>query len=190
MTLAAKPDLAPGRVYRTRDLSRWSANPPRLVKRLVRSGELVPLAHGLFAHPKRGRFGIVPPGDEEMLRAFLDDTPFVLTGPDRWNALGLGTTAVFAEPLVYNHKRSGRFVLGGRAFQLRRVAFPETPTPEWYAVDLLDHADQAGAARSDIVNALARALAVGRLDRDRLRTMAARYATRATRELLDAATAA
>jgi hypothetical protein len=138
------------------------------VKRLVRSGELVPLAHGLFAHPKRGRFGIVPPGDEEMLRAFLDNTPFVLTGPDRWNALGLGTTAVFAEPLVYNKKRSGRFVLGGRAFQLRRVAFPETPTPEWYAVDLLDHADQAGAARSDIVNALARALAVGRLDRDRV----------------------
>jgi len=59
-----------------------------------------------------------------------------------------------------------------------------------HAVDLLDHADQAGAARSDIVNALARALAVGRLDRDRLRTMAARYATRATRELLDAATVA
>ena len=67
MTLAAKPELAPGRVYRTRDLGRWSANPPRLAKRLVRSGELVPLAHGLFAHPKRGRFGTVPPGDEEML---------------------------------------------------------------------------------------------------------------------------
>jgi hypothetical protein len=190
MSLAATPELAPGRVYRTRDLGRWGANAPRLAKRLVQSGELVPLAHGLFAHPKRSRFGTVPPGDDEMLRAFLDDTPFVLTGPDRWNALGLGTTAVFAEPLVYNQKRSGRFVLGGRAFQLRRVAFPETPTPEWYVVDLLEHADQAGAARSDIVNALARALAAGRFDRERLRTMAARYATRATRALLDSALSA
>ncbi len=131
----------------------------------------------------------MPPGDEELLRAFLDDTPFVLTGPDRWNALGLGTTAVFAETLVYNHKRSGRFVLGGRAFQLRRVAFPDTPVPEWYAVDLLQHADQVGAARSDIANALARALAVGRFDGDRLRAMAARYATQAIRELLDSAMA-
>jgi hypothetical protein len=93
----------------------------------VESGELVPLAHGLFAHPKRGRFGTVPPSDDGIMRAFLDDTPFVLTGPDKWNALGLGTTALFAEPLVYNTKRSGRFVLGCRAFQLRRVAFPETP---------------------------------------------------------------
>lgn len=189
MTLAAKPNLDPGKVYRTRDLKRWGANAPRLAKRLVQSGELVPLAHGLFAHPKRGRFGTVPPSDEEMLRAFLDDSPFVLTGPDRWNALGLGTTAVFAEPLVYNQKRSGRFVLGGRAFQLRRVAFPETPTPEWYVVDLLEHAGQAGAARSDVANALARALVSGRFDRDRLRMAAARYATRATRELLESATA-
>jgi hypothetical protein len=189
MTLAAKPNLDPGKVYRTRDLKPWSANAPRLAKRLVESGELVPLAHGLFAHPKRGRFGTVPPSDEEMLRAFLDDSPFVLTGPDRWNALGLGTTAVFAEPLVYNRKRSGRFVLGGRAFQLRRVAFPETPTPEWYVVDLLEHAGQAGAARSDVANELARALVSGRFDRERLRAAAACYATRATRELLDSATA-
>ena len=190
MTLAATPELAPGRVYRTRDLEHWTANAPRLAKRLVKSGELVPLAHGLFAHPKRGRFGTVPPADDEIMRAFLDNTPFVLTGPDRWNALGLGTTAVFAEPLVYNQKRSGRFVLGGRVFQLRRVAFPEAPPPEWYVVDLLEHADQAGAARSDLVNALVRALAAGRFDRDRLRTMAVRYATRATRALLDSAMAA
>jgi hypothetical protein len=179
------PELVPGRVYRTRDLRRWGANASRLAKRLEQSGELLPLAHGLFAHPKRGRFGDVPPGDDEVMRAFLDDTPFVFTGPDRWNALGLGTTAVFAEPLVYNQKRSGRFVLGGRAFQLRRVAFPEVPTSEWYVVDLLEHADQAGAARSDVMNALARALEAGRFDRERLRTTAARYASRATRVLLD-----
>lgn len=148
------------------------------------------LAHGLFVHPKRSQFGTVPPRDQDLLSAFLDDTPFVFTGPDRWNALGLGTTAVFAEPLVYNHKRSGRFVLGGRAFQLRRVAFPTSPTPEWYVVDLLEHADQAGAAQSDVVNALTRALKLGRFDRDGLQRNTARYGTRATRELVDSALAA
>jgi hypothetical protein len=189
MTRAANPVLAPGRVYRTRDLARWTANAPRLAKRLVKSGELVQLAHGLFAHPKRSRFGMVPPSDAEILRAFLDDTPFVITGPDKWNQLGLGTTAVFASPLVYNRKRSGEFVLGGRKFHLRRVAFPESPTPEWYAVDLLEHADQAAAARSDIANSLAHAIATGRFDRDRLRATAEHYASKATSALIASAMA-
>ena len=91
-------------MYRTRELGQWSANAPRLAQRLVRDGQLVQLAHGLFAAPKRSRFGDVPPTDEALLRAFLGGEPFVFTGPERWNALGLGTTAVFATPLVYNTK--------------------------------------------------------------------------------------
>ena len=174
MSAASKPELAPGSVYRTRDLEAWSANAPRLAKRLVQEGKLVPLAHGLFAHPKRGRFGMVPPSDEEMLRAFLDGTPFLITGPERWNALGLGATAVFAMPLVYNTKRSGVFDLGGRKFMLRRVAFPDAPPREWFVVDLLEYADQAGVARTDVVRALAVAMQSGRFDRGRLRAMAER----------------
>src|SRR5919197_5697510 len=150
MPAPSHPELEPGRVYRTRDLAAWGSNAPRLAKRLVRDGVLVPLAHGLFAHPRHGRFGTVPPTDDELMRAFLDGAPFVFTGPDRWNALGLGTTAMFAVPLVYNTKRSGTFELGGRRFVLRRVAFPERPQREWYAVDLLEHADEAGASRSEV----------------------------------------
>jgi hypothetical protein len=190
MTAASKPVLEPGRVYRTRELGAWSANPPRLAKRLVSTGELVPLAHGLFARPKQSRFGAVPPLDEEILRAFLEDTPFVVTGSERWNALGLGATAVFASALVYNQKRSGQFVLGGRSFNLRRVAFPETPPEEWFVIDLLEQADQAGAARSELASSLSRALADGRFDRERLRKMADRYATKATRTLVESAMAA
>ena len=189
MSAAAQPKLEPGRVYRTRDLAEWSANAPRLARRLVQEGELVPLAHGLFAHPKKGRFGVVPPDDRELLRAFLDDTPFVVTGPDRWNALGLGSTAVYAMPLVYNTKRSGVFELGARRFKLRRVSFPETPPAEWYVVDLLEHADKAGAARSELVKALAFAVAANRFDRSKLRAMAARYATKTTRAVLESAMA-
>ncbi len=176
----SQPNLEPGRVYRTRDLAAWSANAPRLAKRLVDQGQLVPLAHGLFAHPKQSRFGPVPPLDEEIMRAFLDGGPFVFTGPEHWNALGLGTTAVFAVPLVYNTKRSGTFTLGKRRFLLRRVAFPEVPPTEWFVVDLLEHADQAGSSPDDIAEVLTRAVARGQFDRARLRDMARRYGSRAT----------
>ena len=186
---AAHPPLKPGRVYRTRELSRWGANTPRLAKRLARDGKLVRLTHGLFAHPEKTRFGAVPPTDDELMRAFLDDTPFVFTGPERWNALGLGTTALSTERLVYNSKRTGTFELGGRRFRLRRVAFPAAPTPEWFVVDLLEHSEQAGASRGDLVAALTRLLRTGKFDRSSLREMAARFGTKRTVRLVDSALA-
>lgn len=184
MTLPAEPQLESGRVYRTRDLAAWGLNAPRLAKRLVREGKLLPLAHGLFAHPKRGRFGVVPPSDEELMRAFLGGSPFVFTGSDRWNALGLGTTAAFAAPTVYNTKRSGTFNFGGRRFVLRRIAFPENPPPEWFVVDLLEHADEVGASRSELSVSLAKAMARGIFSRERLLEMAKRYATKPTQALV------
>lgn len=184
MPAALHPQLRPGRVYRTRDLAAWGANAPRLAKRLVRDGRLIPLAHGLFASPRRGRFGVVPPTDDELMRAFLDGAPFVFTGPDRWNALGLGTTALFVAPLVYNTKRSGTFDLGGRRYILRRVAFPSRPAPEWFVIDLLENADRAGASREELAEALGRAVAGGGFDREALGDMAARYGTKRTQALI------
>ena len=183
----SEPNLEPGRVYRTRDFAAWSTNPPRLAKRLVEEGVLVPLAHGLFARPKPSKFGPVPPLDEEIMRAFLDDAPFVFTGPERWNALGLGTTAVSAVPLVYNTKRSGTFTFGNRRFVLRRVAFPHDPPPEWFIIDLLEHTDQAATSPTELAPVLAHALARGRFDADRLGDMARRYGSRATVAIVEAA---
>ncbi|NQW63087.1 MAG: hypothetical protein HQ461_09680 [Deltaproteobacteria bacterium] len=178
------PPLEPGRVYRTRELAAWSSNAPRLARRLVDEGLLVPLAHGLFAHPKPSRFGPVPPRDEEIMRAFFDGSPFVFTGPEYWNALGLGTTAVFAVPLVYNTKRSGTFAFGNRRFLLRRVAFPEQPPAEWFVIDLFEHAEQAAAAPQALAETLVGALSRGRFDRERLTELAKRYGSRATQALI------
>jgi hypothetical protein len=183
----AFPSLEPGRVYRTRELAAWSTNAPRLARRLVDEGVLMPLAQGLFAHPRQSRFGPVPPSDEAIMRAFLDGGPFVFTGPERWNALGLGTTAAFALPLVYNTKRSGTFAFGNRRFVLRRVAFPEHPPAEWFVIDLLEHAEQAAASPAEVAQALANAVARGRFDRERLRELARRYGSRATQALVDCA---
>ena len=187
MPVPSHPDLEPGRVYRTKELARWGANPPRLAQRLVQEGELVQLAHGLYAHPRKGRFGMVPPADKEVLRAFLENTPFVFTGPERWNTLGLGTTALFALPLVYNEKRSGEFELGGRRYRLRRVAFPKNPPPEWFAVDLFENTGQAGASGDELARNLARALAAGRFAGGRLWEMARRYGTKRTQTLVQKA---
>ncbi len=182
-----QPALRAGHVYRTADLRAWSANPTRLAKNLVRRGRLQPLAQGLFVHPRQGRFGAVPPTDDEVMRAFLHGTPFVFTGPGHWNALGLGSTATFAVTLVYNLKRSGEFTLGGRRYLLRRVRFPRRPTPEWYAVDLIENAGMAGVTQEKLEEGLAKAVADGRLDASALKENAAEYGTKRTLALVERA---
>ena len=186
MTTAAQPDLEPGRAYRTRELARWGKNPARLAQLLVREGKLREAAHGLYYAPVASRFGPAPVRDEALLRAFLGDEPFLVTGPPRWNALGLGSTAMFAATLVYNTRRTGEVTLDGRRFLFRRVYFPDPPTPEWFVVDLLQHHEMAGAALSELHRGLVATLRAGRWKSARLREMAARYGTKATLALVDA----
>ncbi len=140
----ARPQLELNRIYRTKQFARWGKNPARLVHRMVKEGQLHELAHGLYYVPTKTRFGVVPPSQGELLGGFLETDDFVVTGPPAWNALGLGATAMFAVTLVYNKKRSGKFALGNQEFLLRRVAFPEQPSPEWFAIDLIEHQAMAG----------------------------------------------
>jgi len=184
---AAHPHLEPGRAYRTRDLQRWSRNPTRLARRLVEEGRLREAAHGLYYAPIETKFGPAPASDEELLRSFLGGEPFLITGPPLWNALGLGSTSMFAAKLVYNTRRTGEFLLDARRFLLRRVYFPDAPTPEWYIVDLLQHHDMAGAALSELREGLIATLRAKRWDRVRLRALAETYGSNATLVLVDAA---
>lgn len=179
--------LDPGTVYRTAWLRRWGANPTRLAQKLEDRGLVRRLGHGLLYAPRTGRFGEVPPSDEALLDAFLDGTPYLVTGPPRWNALGLGSTALFVHPLVHNTKRTGRFDVGGRTFDLRREAFPAEPTAEWFVIDLLRHADEAGVDRHDLAKNLTQALRRGRFELDRLFGMAARFGGRRELDVVRAA---
>jgi len=183
----ATPELFPGQVLRTKALSAWSANPVRLAPRLVREGRLQKLGQGLFAVPRLSRFGTVPPDLQAVLTAFLEGAPFVLTGPPAWNSLGLGSTAMWAHSLVYNTKRTGDFMLGNQPVRFRRVRFPEQPTPEWFAVDLLESLSTAGLSLEDLRPRLVEALRGGRLDPVRLRAMAAEYSTVPHRHFLEQA---
>jgi len=180
MSLAAQPNLEPGRAYRTKELRRWSANPTRLARRLVLEGQLREAAHGLFYAPLQSRFGLAPPSESEILRAFLDGSPFVITGPPRWNALGLGATAMFVATLVYNTRRTGEFTFDGRRFLLRRVRFPESPPPEWFVVDLMAHHEMAGVSLAELGERLVATTKEGRWNRKRLRGMAEAFGSKDT----------
>jgi hypothetical protein len=131
----------------------------------------------------------VPPKDAELLRGFLGDDRFQFTGPAYWNALGLGTTQVYARTLVYNRKRTGVFTLGKRKYELRRLPFPRNLTPEWLVVDLLQHGKGMGASSSEIAAQLPAAVAAGRLEPTRLLDTARRFGTAKTMSLLTAALA-
>jgi len=184
MPSTAQPDLEPGRVYRTHELRQWGANPTRLAKRLVREGKLCEAARGLFYAPRPSRFGSAPPSEAEVLRAFFNDTPFVISGPRRWNALGLGATTMFAATLVYNTKRTGEFTFDGRRYILRRVLFPENPPPEYFVIDLFQQHDMAGVSLSDLERGLTATLKSGRWNTELLFEMAERYGTKATQAIV------
>jgi len=187
MPAAVQPTLMYGNVYRTEDFRRYGQNPTRLAKRLVKEGKLHPLAHGLYLFPRQSKFGQLPPDDAELMRRFLRDSPFLLSGSDRWNALGLGSTAVLPVQLVYNRKRTGEFTFGGRRFLLRRVRFPTNPAPEYFAVDLLLNHRMAGASLAQLERGLVTALRTKVLRPETIRANASRYGTKAVGEVVERA---
>ena len=74
------------------------------------------------------------------MRAFLKTSDFLLTSRNHYNQLGLGLTQVYNNHLVYNHKRSGDFSLGGKHFKFRMVpAYPEKLSKEYLLVDMLNN---------------------------------------------------
>lgn len=138
-----KDHFQPGAVYRRADLEQWSNAVDRHLRQLQESGVLVKLSGGLYYCPKMTAFGPAPADDETLVRALLKDDRFLLTSPNLYNALGLGTTQLYNETVVYNHKRHGRFKLGGRTFRFAmKPYFPRKATPEFLLVDVVNNLGQ------------------------------------------------
>ena len=147
-----KKHLRPGRVYRRDDLAQWSASVDRHLKALVDDGDLKKLRYGMYYCPKKLAFGEAPASEHELVQAFLKTDHFVVTSPNLYNQLGLGTTQLYNNRVVYNHKRHGTFDLDGRVYQFkRRMNVPRKLSKEFLFVDLVNNVDQLAEDRDAVL---------------------------------------
>jgi hypothetical protein len=134
-------NLVAGRVYRRDALLSFSSALDRDLATLVNKGVVEKVAPGLYYKPAHSRFGMLPSKDEELVRSFLRDDPFLLFSWNQYNTLGLGLTQLYNQLVVYNRKRHGLFTLGEKQFDFRRSArgFPEKLSKEFLLVDLINN---------------------------------------------------
>lgn len=135
-----KKHLKEGQTYRRAELAQWSKSVDRHLSVLLKEGFVQKLSPGLYYVPKKSVFGVVPPDDESLVRTFLKEDDFLLTSPNAYNSLGVGTTQLYNTRVVYNHKRHGEFELGGKKFFFHsKHRFPKKITKEFLLVDLVNN---------------------------------------------------
>lgn len=135
-----KKHLKPGCVYRRGQLAQWSRSVDRHLEELLREGTLQKLSQGVYHYPELTPFGKTPPRQDVLVKSFLKDDRFLLTSPNAYNALGVGTTQLYNVQTVYNHKRHGKITLGKQTFDFRvKPHFPTKPTVEFLLVDLVNN---------------------------------------------------
>jgi hypothetical protein len=176
-------ELKAGHVYRREDLARLSNAVDRHLRELVSMGKLQKLAQGLYHAPKESNFGPLPPADDQVVKGFLRDKEFLVFSPSSYNAVGLGTTQLYNQTLVYNHKRHGVFRLGNRQFDFRvKPRFPKKLTREFLYVDLLNNLEELAEDR-DMVLSQARSK-LPSFNLDHLQVAVESYGNMATRKRL------
>ncbi|MFT5775482.1 hypothetical protein [Hyphomonas sp.] len=162
-----KKRLRPGQVYRRKDLARWSNAIDRHLRLLLDEGRLEKVGPGLYMAPRKTRFGSAPASPEKLVETFLGDDRFLMVSPNAYNSLGLGTTQLYNEPVVYNRKRHGHFKLDGRPYDFRmRASVPSSLNMEFLLVDLLHNLSRLVEDKAAVLpKALSRARS---MDRTRL----------------------
>lgn len=68
-----------------------------------------------------------------------------------YNALGVGTTQLYNEQIVYNRKRHGKFKFGNRIFNFQvKTYFPKELSKEFLLIDLVNNVNRL-AEEQDVV---------------------------------------
>jgi hypothetical protein len=178
-----KSHLKMGQVYRRTDLAQWSKSVGRHLKALLKDGTLQKLSHGIYYFPKETAFGKMPPEEEALVRSFLKDDRFLLTSPNAYNSLGVGTTQLYNQRTVYNHKRYGEFTLGNRRFSFRiKSHFPQEVTREFLLVDLVNNLEMLAEDKGKVLlNISSRVQA---MDTKKLVQFISKYGNAKTRKIL------
>lgn len=178
-----KMQLKRGQVYRRDDLSKWSKSVDRHLDALVEEDTLQKLSQGLYYYPKISAFGKTPPEEEILIRSFLKDDRFLLTSPSNFNSLGVGTTQLYNERIVYNHKRHGDFKFGNRKFSFRiKPHFPSRLSQEFLLVDLVNNLETLAEDPDEILKNVA--LKVRSMDTIKLKRYVSQYGNVRARKIL------
>lgn len=181
-----KKHLKPGKVYRRAELAQWSNAVDRHTAMLVKGGFLEKLSSGLYHVPKKTVFGAAPPDEEVLVRSFLKDDDFLLTSPNSYNSLGVGTTQLYNKRVVYNHKRHGEFKLGGRNFFFHaKHKFPKSLTKEFLLVDLVNNLENLAEDKDEVLKKVL--VKAKTMDSRRLKQTLNRYGNARTKTLLSTA---
>jgi hypothetical protein len=177
-----KKRLKPGKVYRRVDLSKWSTSVDRHLQELVHEGELEKLSQGLYYSPKQSAFGKTPPDEQELLEGFLKSDRFLVTSPNLYNSLGIGTTQLYNKRVVYNNKRHGLVKLGNREYQFHfKFDFPKTLSKEFLMVDLVNNLESLAEDSKQVLAKVADKVTT--LDQRKLNQAVKRYGHVATKKI-------
>lgn len=174
--------LKPGEVYRRSDLANWSKSVDRHLEELVTDGTLEKLSQGVYYVPKKSAFGKTPPDEKTLVQSFLKDDRFLLTSNNAYNSLGLGTTQLYNEQTVYNHKRHGKFKLGNRTFRFKmNPHFPKKLTKEFLVVDLVNNLKDLAEDQETVLQNLKNK--VPEMDKRKLEKSVAEYGNVKTKKI-------
>lgn len=152
-----KRHLRRGKVYRREDLTKYSNSIDRHLEELQQDGTLEKVGPGLYYYPKKSPFGNVPPDDKELVRSFLKDDKFLITSPNAYNSLGVGTTQLYNKKVVYNRSRHGIINIGGKTFEFKSVKdVPSKVTREYLVVDLLNNLEDLAEDHDEVKKSIVR----------------------------------
>lgn len=173
-----------GRVYRRKDLERYSKSIDRDLAKLCHSGALSKLSQGIYVRKEESQFGPLPPDEKDLVRTFLGDSRFLIISRNSFNSLGLGLTQLSNETVVYNRKRHLKIKLGSRVFVFKTVReFPANVTKEFLLIDLLNSLDEIGESEEAILSKLDQKIA--EFDAAKLEIMAKKYGNIRTRKIIE-----
>ncbi len=179
-----KKYLKPGKIYRREQLMKWTTSVDRHLEELLHEGTLEKLSQGLYYYPRLSAFGKTPPDEQELLKGFLKTTRFLVTSPNLYNSLGVGTTQLYNQKTVYNTKRHGVFKLGTRKYHFHfKPDFPKSVTKEFLMVDLVNNLDTLAEDREQVLTRVAEKVSV--LDKSKLSQAVGRYGNVATKKIFE-----
>jgi len=178
-----KQHIRRGKPFRRKDLEAYTGSVDRQIKELLSHGIIRKVSQGLYYRPKKTRFGELPPDENALLKAFLNNNPFLVVPDISFNNLGLGLTQLSKQVKVYNHKIHGKKTLGGRQYLFhKKLCFPKLLTKEFLLVELLNEKDNLAEDISSLDKRVA--LQLPSFNQQRLLKLAEQHGNSKTKQLL------